>query len=111
MELTQRNDHDAKEHYQSFLKKKNRKLVRQSRINTHQLKPLETPNVFDIEPITIEHPKTYRKLSKTIRQTEKVSQVIGAGKNPKSLLFSDTTKRENVLNEKKCKNNETISCL
>ena len=40
---------NAKEHHQSFIKKKNSKSVKQSKINTHQS-------------------KTSHKLSKTIRQ-------------------------------------------
>ena len=60
---------DAKEHYQSFIRKKNRKLVKQSEIITYQ------PKVFDtvyIKSVITEHPKTSHKLSKTIRQAEKV---------------------------------------
>ena len=42
---------------------------------------------------------------------KKVSQVVDTGKNSKSPLYSDTIKHEKVLNEKKGKNNEMISCL
>ena len=41
------------------------------------------------------NPKTSHKLSKTIRQGKKVSQVVGAGKSSNSLLYSETKKREN----------------
>ena len=52
--------HNAKEHYESFLKKKNRKSGKQS-------KPFENPNIVDIKLVLTEHPKISLKLSKTIR--------------------------------------------
>ena len=60
---------NAKEHYESFLRKKNRKSVKQSEINTHQPKTFKT---VDIKPDIIKHPKNSHKLSKTIRKGEKV---------------------------------------
>ena len=63
-----------KEHYQPFVKKKDTKSVKESKIMTRQPKALENSNIFDIWSVFIEHPKTSHKLSKTIRQTEKVSQ-------------------------------------
>ena len=60
--------HNAKEHYQSFTRKKNTKSVKQSIIITQQPKRLENPNIVDIESVFIEHPKVSHKLSKTIRQ-------------------------------------------
>ena len=54
---------NAKEHYQSFLRKKNRKSVIQSEITTYQQKTFDT---VDIEPVSATHPKTSHKLSKTI---------------------------------------------
>ena len=86
---------NAKEHYQSFIRKKNTKSVKQSKIITYQPKTFENPNLVDIKSVITEHPKTSHKLSKTIRQAEKVSHI---GSN--SSLFSDE-KRENFLNEKK----------
>ena len=50
------------------------------------------PNIIDIKPVVTEHLKTPHKLSKTIRQAEKV------GSN--SSLCSDT-KTDKFLNEKK----------
>ena len=50
-------------------------------------KTFENPNIVNIKSVIIEHPKTSHKLSKTIRQTEKVSEV---GSN--SSLYSDTKK-------------------
>ena len=49
--------------------------------------------MVDIKSIITEHPKTSLKLSKTIRQAEKV------GCN--SSFYSDTKKQEHFLNEKK----------
>ena len=46
---------------------------------TQQLKVIENLNIVDIKYKIIEHPKTSHKLSKTVRQAEKASQV-GSGK-------------------------------
>ena len=63
---------NAKEHYQSFLRKENRKSVKQSEIITYQLKTFENPNNVDIKSASItEHPKASHKLSKTIRKFKK----------------------------------------
>ena len=70
---------NAKKHYQSFIIKK--KWVKQSEIITYQPK---TFDIVDIKSIITEHPKTSYKLSKAIRQAEKV------GFN--SFLYSDTKK-------------------
>ena len=43
---------------------------------------------MDIKSVTIEYPKTSRKLFKTIRQAKKVSQISGAGKDYTSPLYS-----------------------
>ena len=43
-----------------------------SKIITKQRKTFENPNTVDTKSIIIEHPKTFHKLSKTIRQVEKV---------------------------------------
>ena len=71
----------AKEYYNSYLKRKNKKLVKRSKIITQQPKTLENQNLVDIQSIIIEHPKTSRKLSKAVRQTEKNSQASGTGEN------------------------------
>ena len=73
--------HTAKEHYQSFIRKKT-KSVKKSEIITYQPKTFENPNTVDIKSVITEHPKTSHKLSKTIRQAEK------AGSN--SSLYSGT---------------------
>ena len=94
---------NTKEHYQLFIRKKNRKSVKQWEIITYQPKIFENPNIVDIKSVITEHPKTSHKLSKTIAKGEKV------GSN--SSFYSDTKKHENFLNEKKCKNNKTRTCF
>ena len=58
-------------------------------------KTFRNPKIVDIKSVILEHPKNSHKLSKTIRKTEKVSQV---GSN--SSLYSDTKKSDNFVNEK-----------
>ena len=58
---------NAKEHYQSFIRKKNTKLVKQSEIITQLPKTFENSNIVDIKSVIIAHPKTLHKLPKTIR--------------------------------------------
>ena len=78
---------NAKKHYQSFVRKENTKSIQQSKLITYQPKAFENPNIFDIKSYMTEHPKTSHKLSKTKRQTEKVSKVLSD-----SSLYSDTKK-------------------
>ena len=86
---------NAEEH-QSFLRKKNRKSVKQSDIITYKPKTFENPSNVDIKSVITEYSKNLHKLSKTIRKSEKL------GSN--SSLYSDTNKKfENVLNEKNIK--------
>ena len=82
--------------------KKPTKLVKRSKIIFQQAKTLESPNIFGIKSAIMEHPETSHKLLKTIKQTEKVSQVSasGASKNFNSSLNSETNKSEGFLNEK-----------
>ena len=68
---------NAKEQYQSFIRKKNRKSVKQS-------KTFDYPNIVDIKSVITDHTETSHKLSKTIRQAEKVDS--------NSTLYSDTKK-------------------
>ena len=49
---------ETKEHYQSFIRKKNTKTVKQSKIITYQPKNFENPNIVDIKSVITEHPKT-----------------------------------------------------
>ena len=75
-------DHcNAKEHYESFLRKKNRKLIKQSQIITYKPKTFDAVN---IKSDITKHPKTSHKLSKTIRKGEKVYS--------NNALYSDTKK-------------------
>ena len=49
---------NAKEHHQLFLRKKNRKSVKQSETITSQLKTFEKTSIIDIESVTTEHLKS-----------------------------------------------------
>ena len=80
---------NAKEHYQSFIIKENRKSVKQSEIITYQPKSFRNSNIVDIKSVIRKHPKTSHKLSKTIRQAEKLSY--------DSSLYSDTKKNANIF--------------
>ena len=62
------------------MKRTSTELLKRSKINTQQPKKLENQKTVDIKSVFIEHPKTLRKLSKAIREAEKVSLEIGAGK-------------------------------
>ena len=63
---------NAKEHFQSFIRNKNIKSVKQLKIITHRPKTFENQNMVDTKSIIMEHPKTLHKLSKTISLAEKV---------------------------------------
>ena len=78
------NSHNAKEHYQSFLWKKDRKSVKQSNVIRYEPKTFENPNIVDIKSVTTERPETLHKLSKTIRQAEKVGSNSNAKQNVKT---------------------------
>ena len=45
---------NANKYYNSYLKKKNTKSVKQSKITTHQLKAIERPKIVDINLVIIE---------------------------------------------------------
>ena len=81
--------------------RRNKISVKQSKITTQQLKSIESLNILDIKWVTIGHPKTSQKLSKTIRQAEKVSQ-IGSGKISNT-PFIVTQKSAKFLSEKNVK--------
>ena len=83
---------NAKEHHQSFLRKKDWKLVKQSCVITYQPKAFENPNIVDVKSSATEHPKTFHKLSKTTGKGEK------AGSN--SSLYGDTKKIKNFWSKK-----------
>ena len=69
---------NAKEQYQSLIRKKNTKSVKQSKILTQQPKTFENPNIVNIKSVT-EHPKT----SQNSFKAEQVSS---------SSLYSNTEK-------------------
>ena len=59
---------NAKEHYLSFIIKKNRKSVKQSEIMSYPPpKKFEIPNIVDIKSFITKHSKTLHILSKTIK--------------------------------------------
>ena len=59
--------HNAKELHQSFIRKKKAKSVKQPEIITYQPKTFEKSNTVDIKSVITEH-----KLSKTVKQAEKI---------------------------------------
>ena len=69
-----------------FIRKKNRKSVKQWEIINFQPKTFKNPNNVDINSVITEHQKTSHKLSKTIRQAEKVGS-INKKKNNKMRTF------------------------
>ena len=42
---------NAKEHYQSFIRKKTTKSVKQSEMITYQTKTFENPNIVDVKSV------------------------------------------------------------
>ena len=74
-------------------------MVKSSKTIAQQLEILEKSNIH-IKSVTIEQPNISRKLSMTIRHDKKASQVRCAGKNSTSLLYSETIKTGNFLDEK-----------
>ena len=79
----------AKEYYKLFLKNKNKKLVKQTKMITQKPNTTENSNIIDVKSVTVEHSKAL----KIIRQTEKVFQVNGADKCSTNFLYSETKKR------------------
>ena len=74
--------------YNSYLKRKNKKLVKLAKIITEQQKAIENPNIADIKSVIIEHPKISHKLYKTIKVSED-----GAVKNSNVPLYSETKQK------------------
>ena len=58
-----------------FIRKKNRKSVKQWEIINFQPNTFKNPNNVDIKSVITEHPKASHKLSNTIRQAEKVGSI------------------------------------
>ena len=62
---------NAKEYYESFLRKKNKKSVKKSEIITYQPKAFVNSNIDDIKSVITEHLKLSHKLPKTIKRVKK----------------------------------------
>ena len=58
---------DTREHYQSFIRKKNTKSVKLSEIVTYQPETFGNPTIDDIKSVIKNYPKPSHKLPKTIR--------------------------------------------
>ena len=78
---------NAKQHYDSFLKKKNRKSIKQSDIITYQPKTFQNPNMVDIKQATVEQPEVVGKPSE------------GEKANSNRSFYSDTRNRELQLKD------------
>ena len=61
---------NSKEHYQLFLKNKNKKSVKLSKVITQQPKLLKNSNIVGRKLVAIDHPKSSNKLFKTISQAK-----------------------------------------
>ena len=79
---------NVKEHYDLFLRMKNRNSIKQLEIITYQQKAFQNANIVDIKSVITEHPKIAHKLSETVRKTKVDSN---------SSLYSDTKKREKLF--------------
>ena len=77
--------------------------MKQTKIITHKPKLREVPNIINIKLVTIEG-----QITKDFKANQKVSQVFGGYKKCNSPLSCETIKRKNLLDKKKCKNNEKI---
>ena len=55
---------NTNEHYQSFIRKKNTRSVKQSEIFACQPKTFENPNIVDKKSVIIEHPETLLDFSR-----------------------------------------------
>ena len=84
----------TKEQYQSFVRKKNAKPLKQSKMITQQTKSIANLNIIDIISVTTENLKASHELSKIKRQDKKIYQVVGADKNYTSPLYNERTKCE-----------------
>ena len=92
---------NAKEHYQSFLRNENTTPVKQSKTIIKEPELRKTNKIIELKQVNIEHPEYSHKLTKTIKETEKVSEIVSPGKKINNPLYSDTTKRGKVFEKKK----------
>ena len=91
---------NATQYYHKYLKSKNKKLVKRSKIITQQPKSLEISNIVDINQLLQD---TEKLLVNYPRQTEKVSQVSDAGKSSDSPLYIETKNNWKILTEENVK--------
>ena len=92
------------------MKNKNKnKSVKWSKRIIQQPNTLKSPNIIDIKSVTIEHPKTSHKLSKTIKQAKKCDQVGGSDNSSTSPFYSETKKKEKIFDEKHNTKNSKIT--
>ena len=85
MSVNEIRDFNLENYYKQIVfTKENTKSVKQSRIITQQPETSKNPNNVDMKLVITEHQKTSHKLSKAIKQTEKVAS--------NSSLYSDTKK-------------------
>ena len=83
------------------MEEKKYKIGKRIKKNYSTTKTTENLNIVDIKLVPIKHPNTSHKLSKVIKQSEKVSQLSDAGINSNTNLYGETKIHENVLYEKK----------
>ena len=81
-------------------KTEKRRIGEKIKDNYLSSKICRNPNVADTTSVTIERPTTSHKLPKTIRQSKKLSQIVGVSKNSDSSLYSERTKHESFLDKK-----------
>ena len=84
-------------------------MVKRSKIITQQPKTIVKQKIVDMKSVTIDHPKSTRKLSKTISLAKKVSEEGRAGKNSTVPLYCEMTKAEVFLMKKKIVKNRKIT--
>ena len=75
------------------MNRKNTKLIKQPKITFQQPKTIENPNIVDIKSVNIEYPKTLNRVSKSMGQAKKVSQISCAGKKFDSLYIVKKKKK------------------
>ena len=91
----------AKVQYYQFIRKKKRNSAKQSEILNYQPKTFENPNIADYKKVIAERPKISQKLSKTIRQAEKVgfNSYLSSDEKQRKIFKQKhiLKKRENML--------------
>ena len=83
-----------------MFEEKNTKILKRSKIISQQPRTFENLNIVDKTSFTIEYPKTSRKLSQTIKQSKRVSQ-IGSGKSSNSPSSNKTKKKSRIFFDQK----------